>query len=290
MKTGIQTVGVFGKYKDSSVRDMLGVLRAHLEKRGVKVLLGDTTAPDIEGPRAEFSRDAETGAPIDLAIVVGGDGTMLHVARSLASDSIPVVGVNLGRLGFLTEIPADQAVADLDRILGGDFKVEHRMMLQVDVRAADDTLHSATAFNDVVVSKGEVARLIEIEAYVNGEFVTRTRADGVIVATPTGSTAYALSAGGPILHPLLPAIVLVPICPHRLSNRPIVLEGSSVIRLEPLNAPPRGAHVSIDGHIEFSLSGPEHIEVRRAEQVVKLVHVPSHDHYEALRYKLGWGA
>ncbi len=290
MSKAIRTVGLFGKYKDPSVRDTLTGLSAHLEERGVDVLLGDTTAQEIEGPRAELGAAGAQTSSIDLAIVIGGDGTMLHVARSLAARGTPLVGVNLGRLGFLTEIPADKMYADVERILDGDYTIESRMMLDVDIVENGRSVHRATAFNDVVVTKGEVARLIEIEARVDGQFVTRTRADGIIVATPTGSTAYALSAGGPILHPLLAAIVLVPICPHHLGNRPIVFEASSTIRLQPLHLTPKGAEVSIDGHVERSLTGDELIEVRRAQQVVRLVHVRGHSHYEALRYKLGWGA
>lgn len=284
-----RSVGLFGKYQDPSVHDSIDTLRAHLEARGVGVLIGETTSEAIEGPRITDA-GRNVGETIELAIVVGGDGTMLHVARELADQALPVVGVNLGRLGFLADIPASDMLAEIDRILEGDFIIEHRMMLQVEVREGDQTVYTDCGLNDIVISKGESARLIELNTYIDTEFVIRTRGDGLVVATPTGSTAYALSAGGPILEPTLPAISLVPICPHTLSHRPVVLDQSSRIRMEPVGLPDEAAYVSVDGFIRHFLKSQHTVLIHRAEKTVHLLRSTHHDHYEALRSKLGWGA
>jgi NAD+ kinase len=281
-------VGLFGKYQDPSVHDSIDQLREHLQGRGVGVFIGETTSSEIEGPRISVSRE-DLSAVIDLAIIVGGDGTMLHVARELTDRVLPVVGVNLGRLGFLTDIPASCMLRDIDHILDGDFRVEHRMMLDVEVTRDGTSVYTDFGLNDIVLSKGEIARLIESDTFVDDEFVTRTRGDGVVIATPTGSTAYALSAGGPILEPTLPAIALVPICPHTLTHRPLVLEHTSRIRIEPVDLTDGAAYVSVDGFIRHTLASDEHIHVHRSDKTVRLLRPQTHDHFAALRTKLGWG-
>ncbi len=283
-----QSVGLFGKYKDASVRDSIERLRSHLTARGVNVFIGETTSNTVSGPRVS-NNDSDLNEIIDLAIVVGGDGTMLHVARELSQQALPVIGINLGRLGFLTDIPADRMLEDIDRVLDGQHYLEERMMLAVEIHTGSEIVYQGTGLNDIVISKGEVARLIEFNTYVDDEFVTRTRGDGVVIATPTGSTAYSLSAGGPILHPTLAAIVVVPICPHTLSNRPLVLDEHSQIRIEPMEIVESAAHVAVDGFIRYSLKGSERIYIHRSEQVVRLLRTLSHNHYEGLRSKLGWG-
>ena len=238
---------------------------------------------------AESRPLATIGKDIDLAIVVGGDGTILHVARNLAQHGVPLIGVNLGRLGFLTDIPADRMYEELTSILDGDFKTEERILLEAEVVRNGKVLHSANAFNDVVVNKGQLARLIEFETWVDGEFVNSTRADGIIVATPTGSTAYALSAGGPILHPTLPAIVLVPICPHTLSDRPLAVSSNSRIEIVMTSTARQSAHVTLDGQTNFSIQDHDCVRVRRADRAVTLIHPTRRNHYEVLRAKLRWG-
>lgn len=283
-----QSVGLFGKYKDASVRDSIEQLRSHLTARGVNVFIGETTSSAVAGPRVSDS-DAGLNELIDLAIVVGGDGTMLHVARELSQQALPVIGINLGRLGFLTDIPAERMLEDMDKVLAGEYHLEERMMLAVEVHAGQEIVYQGTGLNDIVISKGEVARLIEVNTYVDDEFVTRTRGDGVVIATPTGSTAYSLSAGGPILHPTLPAITVVPICPHTLSHRPLVLAEHSQIRIEPVELVESAAHVAVDGFIRYSLKGCEHIRICRSDHSVRLLRTLNHNHYEGLRSKLGWG-
>ncbi len=284
----ISSVGLFGRYKDPDVSTTLDALRKHLENRDISVYIGDTTADNISGTRIEDS-GLSVAETIDLAVVVGGDGTMLHVARSLASYALPMIGINLGRLGFLTDLSADRMHEGLDELLRGEFTVEERIMLQVQISNGRDNLNESIALNDVTLSKGNTGRMIEFETHVNSEPVGRTRGDGVIISTPTGSTAYALSAGGPILHPLLPAIVFAPICPHTLGHRPMVLDDSSIIELEILDLAGADGNVFIDGLKQLAVSGNEIIRISRAETVTRMVRINSHNHFTALRSKLGWG-
>jgi len=284
----ISSVGLFGRYKDPNVSTTLDALRKHLENRDISVYIGDTTADNISGTRIEDS-GLSVAETIDLAVVVGGDGTMLHVARSLASYALPMIGINLGRLGFLTDLSADRMYEGLDELLRGEFTVDERIMLQVQISNGRDNLNESIALNDVTLSKGNTGRMIEFETHVNSEPVGRTRGDGVIISTPTGSTAYALSAGGPILHPLLPAIVFAPICPHTLGHRPMVLDDSSIIELEILDLAGADGNVFIDGLKQLAVSGNEIIRISRAETVTRMVRINSHNHFTALRSKLGWG-
>ncbi|MEC7790304.1 MAG: NAD(+)/NADH kinase [Pseudomonadota bacterium] len=284
----ISSVGLFGRYKDPDVSSALDAVRKHLENRDISVYIGDTTADNITGTRIEDS-GLPVGETIDLAVVVGGDGTMLHVARGLASYALPMIGINLGRLGFLTDLSADRMHEGMDELLRGEFTVEERIMLQVQISNGRDNLNESVALNDVTLSKGNTGRMIEFDTHVNSEPVGRTRGDGVIISTPTGSTAYALSAGGPILHPLLPAIVFAPICPHTLGHRPMVLDDSSIIELEILDLAGADGNVFIDGLKQLAVSGNEIIRISRAETVTRMVRINSHNHFTALRSKLGWG-
>ena len=284
----ISSVGLFGRYKAPDVSSALDAVRKHLENRDISVYIGDTTADNITGTRIEDS-GLPVGETIDLAVVVGGDGTMLHVARSLASYALPMIGINLGRLGFLTALSADRMHEGMDELLRGEFTVEERIMLQIQISNGRDNLNESVALNDVTLSKGNTGRMIEFDTHVNSEPLGRTRGDGVIISTPTGSTAYALSAGGPILHPLLPAFVFVPICPHTLGHRPMVLDDSSTIELKILDLAGADGNVFIDGLKQLAVSGNEVIRISRAKTVTRMVRINSHNHFTALRSKLGWG-
>ena len=284
----ISSVGLFGRYKDPDVSSALDAVRKHLENLDISVYIGDTTADNITGTRIEDS-GLPVGETIDLAVVVGGDGTMLHVARGLASYALPMIGINLGRLGFLTDLSADRMHEGMDELLRGEFTVEERIMLQIQISNGRDNLNESVALNDVTLSKGNTGRMIEFDTHVNSEPLGRTRGDGVIISTPTGSTAYALSAGGPILHPLLPAIVFAPICPHTLGHRPMVLDDSSIIELEILDLAGADGNVFIDGLKQLAVSGNEIIRISRAETVTRMVRINSHNYFTALRSKLGWG-
>jgi NAD+ kinase len=289
MKKNIHTVGLFGKLRDRSVCEPLTELAHLLRTRGLKILIDETTTVLMGRGFAPMVSIQEIGEKIDLAIVIGGDGTILHVARHLAANRVPIVGVNLGRLGFLADIPADRMLPEVTRILDGDYQTESRLLLAAEIMRKGKIVHAAQAFNDVIVAKGELARMIEIETYIGGEFVNDMRGDGVIISTPTGSTAYAMSAGGPILHPTLPALALVPICPHTLSNRPVVVGAEAVIEIVLMGDPDQLAYISFDGQESFTLAHGDRIYARAADSPVELIHPSGRSHYQVLRTKLGWG-
>ena len=284
-----KTIGVFGKYRDSSVEKPLKQLTEHLEARGYTVKIGHTTAAEITRDLPQERLEENVPVDIDLAIVIGGDGTLLHVARQMAEAGVPVAGVNLGTLGFLTDITRDEMLPEVDKILAGEFPVEERMMLFVRVERDDQVLYKQIALNDIVIGKHGLERLINWQASVDGQFVTAARSDGVIFATPTGSTAYALSAGGAIVHPGTDVISMVPVSPHTLSNRPITLPAESTIKVEIRNKTANLAHVSADGLIGYNLRGDESVYVQKSKHSVKLIHTDSYNYFAMLRVKLGWG-
>ncbi|RBP50820.1 NAD(+)/NADH kinase [Arenicella xantha] len=284
-----KTIGVFGKYQDASVEEPVKALTQHLEKKGLRVKLGHTTAAEIirDLPQ-ELLHDA-VHLDIDLAVVIGGDGTMLHVARRMAEAEIPVIGINRGRLGFLTDIPLADMLEEIDMILNGEFTEEDRMMLDVTVYRGTEVLYQQTALNDIVIGRHALEKLISWEVQVNDQFVTAARSDGVIISTPTGSTAYALSAGGAIMHPGTDVISVVPVSPHTLSNRPITLPANSDLAFTIQNRTKNSAHVSSDGLIGYSLIGDETVKIARSKHVVKLLHTKNYNYFAMLRAKLGWG-
>lgn len=287
MKIPFQTVALIGKYNSAELNEPLLRLARFLEQRKLEVLLSQQTAERIGSvPYAAVSM-AEIGARADLAVVMGGDGTMLNIAREVIEYNVPLVGVNQGRLGFLTDVSIDGMLETMEEILAGEYAAEERFLLDAVVRRQGQPAHQAYAFNDVVVSKGTSGRLIELEVFIDGQFVYSQRSDGLVVATPTGSTAYALSAGGPILHPTLEAMVLVPICPHTLSNRPIAVNSHSVLEVLLLHAVDASVH--FDGQSHFDLQLNDWVVVRRSERTIRLLHPLGHSYYDTLRQKLHWG-
>jgi NAD+ kinase len=223
---------------------------------------------------------------VDLAVVMGGDGTMLNIARTLAPFGIPLVGVNQGRLGFLTDLSLDSMKRSLTAMLQGEFITERRMLLSVRVLRGDAEVCRALAFNEMVVHRSNIDSMIECEVRIDGDYLYNQRADGLIVCTPTGSTAYALSAGGPIVHPALDVMTLVPVCPHTLSNRPIVVSGGSQIEILMHRA--GEVHVRFDSHTHFDLQLNDRLMVARYEEMVHLLHPVGHSYYHTLREKLLW--
>ena len=221
--------------------------------------------------------------------MVGGDGTILHSARALADYDIPLVGINLGRLGFLADISPADMMEKLSEILTGKYHQEKRFLLESQVERNGQRINEGYAFNDVVIHKWNSVRMIEFETYVDGQLVNTQRSDGLIVSTPTGSTAYALSGGGPILHPSMNAIILVPICPHTLSNRPLVIDGDREVELvvKPGNQP--HVRITLDGQDNFEIHDDDRILIRKKEKPIRLIHPAGHDHYQLLRAKMGWG-
>lgn len=289
MKKKISTVGLFGRYRDESIRGSIERLGEFLRARRLQVRVDDNTASLLGKTTLPSVSYESIGREIDLAIIVGGDGTLLSIARHLAPYGVPLIGVNRGRLGFLADIGVDQMLEDIGHILDGEYHSETRLLLSSEIMRMGKIVHSATALNDVIVTKGELARMIEFEIFLGGEFVNSSRGDGVIVASPTGSTAYAMSAGGPVLHPTLPALAVVPICPHTLSFRPLVVSSDSVIEIVMTGSSGQHAHVSFDGQSSMALSDGDHIFVRRAEHSVELVHPARRSYFDVLRQKLHWG-
>ncbi len=284
----ISKIGLFGKFRDSSVAPVMDRVRALLEARGVRVLLGSTTSAEIDGERID-EQHHPLDQLIDVAMVVGGDGTMLNAARILCTHGVPMVGVNLGRLGFLTDIPQGDLETNLDALLDGRFSVENRTLLKTTVLKDDESIYEGVSLNDAVIAKGETGRLIEFETRIDGRFVSHTRSDGIIIATPTGSTAYSLSSGGPIVYPTLSVLSIAPICPHTLSNRPIIISDDAVVDICAFRTPETHAILSLDGLIVHQLSGEETLRLTRADRKLSMIRIDPHDHFEVLRTKLGWG-
>jgi NAD+ kinase len=282
-------IGLIGRYGDSSVGDTLKTLSNYLKHRAIKVWLEEATANRVPDHGLETASLSTMGTSCDLVIVVGGDGTLLNAARALVGYSIPLLGINLGRLGFLVDLSASEMLVRLDEILDGHYLQEERILLYTEILREGKCVSSSDALNDVVVHKWNVARMIELDTYINGQFVNNHRSDGIIIATPTGSTAYALSSGGPILHPALDAIVLVPICPHTMSNRPIVVQGGSQIEIVVKDSGRSHAQVTCDGQITLNIAPGDRIKIQKKDQPIRLLHPANHDPYAILRAKLHWG-
>ncbi len=289
MRFPFETVALVGKYNVHEISGPIVRLAQFLEQKGCKVLITVQTADRMGIPGFDTARLADIGRVADLAIVLGGDGTMLNVARVLADYDIAVVGVNQGRLGFLTDVSVDTMFETLEEILAGKFTSENRFLLDVVVEreGEGDAVFHGRAFNDVVVSKGATGRLIETEVFIDGQFVYSQRSDGIIIASPTGSTAYALSAGGPILHPTLEAMVLVPICPHTLSNRPIAVHSHAEVEVLVIHAD--DCNANFDGQRRLELKPGDRVRVRRSDNSLLLLRPPGHSYYDMLREKLHWG-
>jgi NAD+ kinase len=282
-------IGLVGKPGDPKVGARVRRLAGHLLERGHQVLADPRTdglpaARDC--PRCELT---ELGRHIDLAIVVGGDGTLLRAARHLAAAGVPLLGVNLGRLGFLADISPEQLPEAVDRMLAGEYQEEHRFLLAARLGETPPEHPADLALNDVVLHKWNTPRMVEFETWIDQRFVSAQRSDGLIVSTPTGSTAYALSGGGPLLHPTLDALLLVSICPHTLSSRPIVVGGDSRVEIRLLGDDHRHVRVSCDGQTDREVGPGQRLHIAKAPHPVRLLHPRSHDHFTLLRAKLGWG-
>lgn len=257
---------------------------SHLRRHGIATRLEQHTAQLVGQP--EGAALETLGAECDLILVVGGDGTLLHAARLLAEHDVALVGINLGRLGFLVDILPDEVEERLDQLLDGHFEADARALLDARLGAAAP---AGRALNDIVVHKWNSVRMIEFETYVDGRFVNAQRSDGLIVATPTGSTAYALSGGGPLIHTGVDALLLVSICPHTMSNRPLVVPGDSRIEIRLCNLAPEQVRLTCDGQLALPLEPHTRIRIERSAHRVRLLHPRDHDPYRILRAKLSWG-
>lgn len=283
-----QSVGLIAKPDAEHVVEPLRRLSRFLVARGLKVIPEAGVAGCLEhGPGISLER---LGGTIDLAVVVGGDGTLLGAARALASADIPLIGVNLGRLGFLVDISPGQIEQGMEQVLSGACIEERRFLLSARVLRGDQVLFEQFAVNDVVVHRSNATSMIEIVTQVDGIFLNSMRSDGLIVSTPTGSTAYALSVGGPILSPSLKALVLAPINPHALTIRPIVVDGDSIVAIRFRAGRAFGAQLICDNVVSPELQATDQIEIRRAEHGFRLLHPEGHNFFEILRAKLNWSS
>lgn len=289
MLSRFSSVAIVGKYMDESALQRMQTdltrLAHHLLQSGVHVCIEQHTAQYVGFEGFHVASLNSIGEKADLVIVMGGDGTMLSVGRVLRNTRVPLIGINLGRLGFLTDLQTNTMLVEIDKILAGDYQIETRMLLQTEVTRQSNTLVETVALNDVVIKSA--FRLIELEVHVNGQFVSRQRADGLILATPTGTTAYALSTGGPIMHPDLEAISIVPISPHTLSYRPITVPADSIIEVVVVQAD--DAQLNFDGQGQYALAVGDHIRIAKAHQEIQLLHPKDYCYFDMLRNKLNWG-
>jgi NAD+ kinase len=288
MPREFRTVALWGRLGERSVTEAALQITAHLRKRGLAVLAASESDLNRELDGATHVDQSEIAARADLVVSIGGDGTLLHAARNVAASDVPLVGINRGRLGFLTDVSPEHMLDALDAILAGDYLAERRLMLSASLDDGSAGV-SLFALNDIVLQKGDTGRLLDFTTEVDGVYVNTHRGDGLIVATPTGSTAYALSCGGPIIQPNVDALVMVPICPHTLSDRPLVLPSASRIRVTLDNTGGSRAHVVCDGEALAHLDSNESLSISLAEQAVTLLHPPGYNYYELLRSKLNWG-
>jgi NAD+ kinase len=278
-----------GRFADPRITDCLTTLVPHLQSRGVEVLVSESD--ELAGEAADVTRvpEHEIGERADLVIAVGGDGTLLFAARLVAGRAVPLIGVNRGRLGFLTDVMPQDMLQSVDAALAGELAEDQRPLLKARLHGAGAELAEALALNDVVMQKHDTGRTLDFETRIDGHYVNTHDGDGIIVASPTGSTAYALSCSGPIIEPHLPALVIVPICAHTLSDRPIVVAASSVIEITLLERLDTRANVTCDGMILGPLMPGDRLEITTAAERVTLLHPPGHDYYKLLRSKLHWG-
>jgi NAD+ kinase len=288
MPREFKTVALWGRLGEVSVAEPALQVLGHLRKRGITVVASATSDPSRTLTSATHVDERELAARSDLVIAIGGDGTLLHAARHVAARDVPLVGINRGRLGFLTDVSPEHMLDAIDAILSGDYLAERRLMLAANV-AGQPAGGALFALNDIVLQKGDTGRLLDFTTEVDDTYVNTHRGDGLIVATPTGSTAYALSCGGPIIQPNVDALVMVPICPHTLSDRPLVLPSTSAIRVTLDNAGGSEAHVVCDGEPLARMSAADRLTISLAKQAVTLLHPRDYNYYELLRSKLNWG-
>jgi NAD+ kinase len=282
----VKKIGIVAKRNKPEAQKVMRKLAGWLRDRNIKVLLDTKDAKSLH-LRGGIAR-SKIAAGSDLIIVLGGDGTLLSVMRLEGIEGVPILGVNLGGLGFLTETYLEELYEVLDRIVSGDFQVEKRMRLETTVRRNDEVIRDYRVLNDVVINKGALARIIDLETAVDGKYLVTFKSDGLIISTPTGSTGYNLSAGGPIIHPSLDSITLTPICSHTLTNRPIIVPDSVTIHVS-LKSKDEDTFLTLDGQEGTELTAGDVVEVRKGKEGISLVKSPHRTYFEVLRTKLKWG-
>ncbi len=285
MAPAFRRIALIGKQNSPEIGQSVAALQEVILAHGAELMVEQETAPALRGKAAVRSFE-EIGRTADLAIVVGGDGTMLSAARNLVRHKVPLAGVNLGRVGFMTDIALSDMASSVGAILGGKYGIEDRSLIEAEIRRGDRVILQTLALNEAVVGKGSQGRLIEFQLHIDGEYVYTLRADGVIVATSTGSTAYALSAQGPILHPSVPAFALVPLNPHTLSARPVSVSDHCSIEIVLLRAVDARAH--FDGFALADMAQGDRMLLRRSKDAIRFVHPPGYSYFSMLREKLRW--
>jgi len=285
----VRCCALVGRFADPRIAESVSALLPHLASRGVRVLVSEDARLAAGGAGVVRVAERELGERADLIIAIGGDGTLLYAARLAARHAVPLLGVNRGRLGFLTDVMPQDMLPSVDAALAGKLQEDQRPLLTAQLHGAAGQLAQGFALNDVVMQKRETGRTLDFETRLNGHYVNTHTGDGIIVASATGSTAYALSCGGPIIEPHLEALVIAPICAHTLSDRPIVVSSRSLIEVSLLERPDTQAQVTCDGAVLGALVPGGRLEVRTALERITLLHPEGHDYYKLLRSKLHWG-
>jgi NAD+ kinase len=281
-----KSIGILTKPKFPEVKATLQAVVTWLRARSIDVVL-DATSAALLGEKGGIQKTQLAGKA-DVLLVLGGDGTMLNAARLAGERSIPILGVNMGGLGFLTEVRLENLYPSLDRVFANDFVLDERLMLKTHVHRHGETVARGVVLNDVVISKGTLARMIELKIAIQGQFVTNLRGDGLIISTPTGSTAYSLSAGGPIINPAVQSLILTPICPHTLTHRPLIVPGTVEIEAT-LTSRDDGAMATLDGQVGIAMTQGDTVVVQASEHRTRLIRFPESHYYDVLREKLKWG-
>ena len=281
-----KSIGILIKPKFPEVKGTLRDVVAWLRSRSINVILDQTSATLLSEQGGYH--DAQLSSKADVLLVLGGDGTMLYAARLAAERSIPILGVNMGGLGFLTEVRLENLYPSLERVFANDYVLDERLMLRTHIHRDGETIAQGVVLNDVVISKGTLGRMIELKIAIEGRFVTNLRSDGLIVSSPTGSTAYSLSAGGPIIDPAVQSLILTPVCPHTLTHRPLIVPGKDKIDLT-LTSTDAGAMATLDGQVGVPITQGDTVTIQTSENRTRLIRFPESNYYDVLREKLKWG-
>lgn len=289
MNTPFNPVALVGRHTDERVADSMRGLARHLLRHQISVLVDRRIAPELFPEGVTRIAEEQFAQRARLIIAIGGDGTLLYAARLVAHDDVPLLGVNRGRLGFLTDVSPDDMLARLDEVLAGKYVVDRRNLLEARMLRAGGAQEVLSALNDVVLQKSETGRMLDFETWIDGRYVNTHAGDGVVVATATGSTAYALSCGGPIVQPDLAVLVIAPICPHTLSDRPVIVPSSAQIEIRLIERHDTRALVTCDGGVLGELSPLDRLVITPSSHCITLLHPPGHDYYRLLRSKLHWG-
>ena len=283
----VKRVGIISKPKKAEIREILPPLIQYLRERKIEVFIDKETGAILESPERCFTRNEMPGQ-VDLLVVLGGDGTLLATARALNRKPVPILAVNLGGLGFLTVITLEELYPTLEQVLSGNYRSERRVQIEGDLVRTDEVISNFLALNDVVLNKGAIARILDFDVLVDGHFISTYKSDGLIVSTPTGSTAYSLAAGGPVVAPFVEAFIITPICAHTLTNRPLVLPDSATIEVV-VKSQRESAYLTVDGQVGLAARSEDVVRLKKACSSVELVQPPHKDYFQILRQKLKWG-